>query len=105
MARVIGHDLRQYHNELSDKVRLQEKLIDELVKLNENYEVEVKRLVDEYNKLYELHLGMGELLKHYDPAQFGYPKHVDKEVMEKVAKRRDIPGVEFIDFSKPKTND
>jgi hypothetical protein len=48
---------------------------------------------------------MGELLKHYDPAQFGYPKHVDKEVMEKVAKRRDIPGVEFIDFSKPKTND
>jgi hypothetical protein len=105
MAQVIGHDLRQYHNELSDKVRLQEKLIDELVKLNENYEVEVKRLVDEYNKLYELHLGMGELLKHYDPAQFGYPKVVDKELMEKVAKRRDIPGVEFIDFSKPKTND
>jgi hypothetical protein len=52
MARIIGHDLTAYHNELTDKVALQAKLIEELVKLNENYEVEVKRLVDEYNKLY-----------------------------------------------------
>jgi hypothetical protein len=105
MAKIIGKDLTSYHNELSNKVELQQKLIEELVKLNEGYEEEVKRLVGEYDKIYGLYTAISELLKHYDPAQFGYPKVVDKDFMKMIASRRNVPGVEFIDFSKPKADE
>jgi hypothetical protein len=105
MAKIIGKDLTSYHNELSNKVELQQKLIEELVKLNEGYEEEVKRLVGEYDKIYGLYTAMSELLKHYDPTQFGYPKVVDKDFMKMINGRRNNPNVEFIDFSKPKADE
>jgi uncharacterized coiled-coil protein SlyX len=54
MAKVLGFDKdasKVY--ELENKVKLQQSLIEELVKLNAGYEQEVKRLVGEYDKLYE----------------------------------------------------
>jgi hypothetical protein len=38
---------------MEDTIKLQRSLIEELVRLNEGYESEVKRLVGEYDKLYE----------------------------------------------------
>ena len=107
MARVIGKDLTAYHNELTDKVELQQKLIEELVKLNQAQEEEIKRIVGEYDTLYDGYLNCAELLKHYDPQNFGYPKidSYDKDLMRRKIMSRDIKGVEFVDFSKPKTNE
>jgi uncharacterized coiled-coil protein SlyX len=54
MATVLGFDKdasKVY--ELENTVKLQQSLIEELVKLNAGYEQEVKRLVGEYDKLYE----------------------------------------------------
>ena len=54
MAKVLGFDKdasKVY--ELENTVKLQQSLIEELVKLNAGYEQEVKRLVGEYDKLYE----------------------------------------------------
>lgn len=55
MAVVLGHNPQQTSDyfELSQKVKLQQQLIEELMKLNAGYEEEVKRLVGEYDKLYE----------------------------------------------------
>lgn len=55
MAVVLGHNPQQTNDyfELSQKVKLQQQLIEELMKLNAGYEEEVKRLVGEYDKLYE----------------------------------------------------
>jgi uncharacterized coiled-coil protein SlyX len=54
MAKVLGFNPNASEvYELSEKVKLQQQLIEELVKLNAGYEQEVKRLVGEYDKLYE----------------------------------------------------
>lgn len=53
MAKVLGFDPQnKMIEELEQKIKLQESLITELVKLNEAYEVEVKRLVEEYDSLH-----------------------------------------------------
>jgi uncharacterized coiled-coil protein SlyX len=54
MAKVLGFDKdasKVY--ELENKITLQQSLIEQLFKLNAGYEEEVKRLVGEYDKLYE----------------------------------------------------
>jgi len=55
MAVILGNNPTQTNDyfELSEKCKLQQSLIDELIKLNQGYEAEVKRLVGEYDKLYE----------------------------------------------------
>ena len=100
MAKVLGFNPTHTNDyfELANKVELQQKLIEELIKLNEGYETEVKRLVGEYDKMYEL-------LKYYDPMLFGYSEVVDKDFMKKISSRRGVPGIEFIDFSKPKVDE
>jgi hypothetical protein len=49
MAKVLGFNPTQTNDyfELANRVELQQKLIEELIKLNEGYEAEVKRLVGE----------------------------------------------------------
>jgi len=98
MATIIGKDLTAYHNQLTDKVELQQKLIEELIKLNQAQEEEIKRIVGEYDKMYEL-------LKYYDPMLFGYSEVVDVDLMKRISNRRGASGVEFIDFSKPKADE
>ena len=53
MAKVLGFNPQQSYIEMDDTIKLQRSLIEELVRLNEGYEAEVKRLVGEYDKLYE----------------------------------------------------
>jgi hypothetical protein len=53
MAKVLGFNPQQSYIEMEDTIKLQRSLIEELVRLNEGYEAEVKRLVGEYDKLYE----------------------------------------------------
>jgi hypothetical protein len=53
MAKVLGFNPQQSYIEMDDTIKLQRSLIEELVRLNEGYEGEVKRLVGEYDKLYE----------------------------------------------------
>ena len=53
MAKVLGFNPQQSYIEMADTIKLQKSLIEELVRLNEGYEAEVKRLVGEYDKLYE----------------------------------------------------
>jgi hypothetical protein len=53
MAKVLGFNPQQSYIEMEDTIKLQRSLIEELIKLNEGYEEEVKRLVGEYDKLYE----------------------------------------------------
>jgi hypothetical protein len=53
MAKVLGFNPQQSYIEMEDTIKLQRSLIEELIKLNEGYEQEVKRLVGEYDKLYE----------------------------------------------------
>jgi hypothetical protein len=54
MATILGFNPpKESYVELHDTIRLQKGLIEELVKLNAGYEEEVKRLVGEYDKLYE----------------------------------------------------
>ena len=54
MATILGFNPpKESYVELHDTIRLQKGLIEELVKLNAGYEQEVKRLVGEYDKLYE----------------------------------------------------
>jgi hypothetical protein len=53
MAKVLGFNPQQSYIEMEDTIKLQRSLIEELIKLNEGYEAEVKRLVGEYDKLYE----------------------------------------------------
>lgn len=101
MAKVLGFNPQQSYIELQDTIKLQRSLIEELVKLNEGYELEVKRLVGEYDKIYVLYTTIEEILKHYDPMEYGIPKVMDKEFMEKINFRRNNPNIEFIDFSKP----
>jgi hypothetical protein len=100
MAKVLGFNPTQTNDyfELANRVELQQKLIEELIKLNEGYEAEVKRLVGEYDKMYEL-------LKYYDPMLFGYSEAVDADLMKRISNRRGTSGVEFIDFSKPKADE
>jgi hypothetical protein len=83
-------------------IKLQRSLIEELIRLNEGYEAEVKRLVGEYDKIYELYLMGEQLLKNYDPDRFGYPKFVNKDIIRKNQKNE---GVQFIDFSKKIENE
>jgi hypothetical protein len=98
MAKVLGFNPpKESYVELHDTIRLQRSLIEELIKLNEGYEAEVKRLVVEYDKIYDLYLMGEELLKNYDPDRFGYPKFVNKDIIRKNQKNE---GVEFKDFSK-----
>ena len=105
MAKVLGFNPQQSYVELHDTIKLQRSLIEELVKLNEGYEEEVKRLVGEYDKIYVLYTTIEEILKHYDPMQYGFPKVVDKEFMERMLSRRNNPNIEFMDFSKPKADE
>ncbi len=55
MAKVLGFNPTQTNDyfELSEKCKLQQSLIDELIKLNQGQEAEITRLVVEYDKLYE----------------------------------------------------
>jgi hypothetical protein len=101
MAKVLGFNPQQSYIDMENTIKLQRSLIEELVKLNEGYEEEVKRLVGEYDKIYVLYTTIEEILKHYDPMQYGFPKVVDKEFMERLINRRNNPNIEFIDFSKP----
>jgi hypothetical protein len=106
MAKVLGFNPpKESYVELHDTIRLQRSLIEELIKLNEGYEAEVKRLVVEYDKIYELYVAATELLKQYDPSNFGYPKVIDKDIMKRRGSNRNIKGIEFIDFSKPKADE
>jgi len=98
MAKVLGFNPQQSYIEMEDTIKLQRSLIEELIKLNEGYEAEVKRLVGEYDKMYEL-------LKYYDPMLFGHSEVVDVDLMKRISNRRAISGVEFIDFSKPKADE
>jgi hypothetical protein len=105
MAKVLGFNPTETNDyfELAQKVRGLEKLVGELASLNLAYEGEVKRLVSEYDKLYELYSNSEQLLKNYDPHHFGYPKFINEDIMRK--KNKNIQGLEFIDFSKPQTNE
>ena len=105
MAKVLGFNPTQTNDyfELAQKVRGLEKLVGELSSLNLAYEKEVKRLVGEYDKLYENYRNAEELLKNYDPHHFGYPKFINEDIMRK--KNKNIQGVDFIDFSKTKSNE
>ena len=105
MAKVLGFNPQQSYIDMENTIKLQRSLIEELVKLNEGYEEEVKRLVGEYDKIYVLYTTIEEILKHYDPMQYGFPKVVDKEFMERMLSRRNNPNIEFIDFSKPKADE
>jgi hypothetical protein len=103
MAKVLGFNPpKESYVELHDTIRLQRSLIEELIKLNEGYEAEVKRLVVEYDKIYDLYLMGEQLLKNYDPDRFGYPKFVNKDIIRKNQKNE---GVQFIDFSKKIENE
>jgi len=55
MAKVLGFNPQQTSDyfELTQKVRLQQQLIEDLAKLNFGQQEEIKRLVGEYDKLYE----------------------------------------------------
>ena len=97
MAKVLGFNPQQSYIDMENTIKLQRSLIEELIRLNEGYEAEVKRLVGEYDKIYELYLMGEELLKNYDPDRFGYPKFVNKDIIRKNQKNE---GVEFKDFSK-----
>jgi hypothetical protein len=107
MAKVLGFNKEGNDDyfQLMQRAELQQKLITELVTLNEGYEAEVKRLVGEYDKIYELYVAATELLKQYDPSNFGYPKIIDKDIMKRRGSNRNIKGIEFIDFSKPKADE
>jgi hypothetical protein len=107
MAKVLGFNTTETNDyfELAQKVRGLEKLVGELSSLNLAYEEEVKRLVGEYDKLYGQYLNVEQLLKQYDPSRFGYPKVVDKDIMKRNNISKNIQGIEFIDFSKPQTNE
>ena len=102
MAKVLGFNPQQSYIDMENTIKLQRSLIEELIKLNEGYEAEVKRLVGEYDKIYELYLMGEELLKNYDPDKFGYPKFVNKDIIRKNQKNE---GVQFIDFSKKVENE
>ena len=102
MAKVLGFNPQQSYIDMENTIKLQRSLIEELIKLNEGYEAEVKRLVGEYDKIYELYLMGEELLKNYDPDKFGYPKFVNKDIIRKNQKNE---GVQFIDFSKKIENE
>lgn len=53
MAKILGFNPEVIkEHDLQTRVNMQEKLIEELIRLNESYEEEVKRLVNEYDKLY-----------------------------------------------------
>jgi len=102
MAKVLGFNPQQSYIDMEDTIKLQRSLIEELIRLNEGYEAEVKRLVGEYDKIYELYLMGEQLLKNYDPDRFGYPKFVNKDIIRKNQKNE---GVQFIDFSKKIENE
>ena len=102
MAKVLGFNPQQSYIDMENTIKLQRSLIEELIKLNEGYEAEVKRLVGEYDKIYDLYLMGEELLKNYDPDKFGYPKFVNKDIIRKNQKNE---GVQFIDFSKKVENE
>lgn len=55
MAKVLGFNPTQTNDyfELSEKAKALDKLVGELASLNLAYEEEIKRLVGEYDKLYE----------------------------------------------------
>jgi len=105
MAKVLGFNPQQSYIDMENTIKLQRSLIEELVKLNEGYEEEVKRLVGEYDKIYVLYTTIEEILKHYDPMVYGIPKVMDKEFMKKIINRRNNPNIEFIDFNKPKADE
>jgi len=92
MAKVLGfdNDIRQKNRELESTLILQRSLIEELVKLNEGYEEEVKRLVTAYDALYEKLLKYEKEIQKINPNIAGYP------TFEKI---------EYKDFSKTKTNE
>ena len=53
MAKVLGFEPENKKvYDLEQKIKMQEGLIEELLKLNQSYEEEVRRLVGEYDKLY-----------------------------------------------------
>jgi hypothetical protein len=107
MAKVLGFNKtgNDDYFELLQRAELQQKLITDLIKLNEAYEAEVKRLVGEYDIVYQNYLDAIAILQKYDPHNFGYPKFLNKDLIKIRASNRNIEGVEFIDFSKPKADE
>ena len=73
--------------------------------MNEAYEGEVKRLVGEYDIVYENYLNAIAILQQYDPHNFGYSEFLNKDLIKIRASNRNIKGVEFVDFSKPKADE
>lgn len=53
MAIVLGKNPQQSYVELTDKIKGLEKLVTELIQLNQAQDSEIKRIVGEYDKLYE----------------------------------------------------
>jgi len=60
MAKVLGFNPTQSNDyfELSEKAKALEKLVKELVELNQSQDEEMRRLVGEYDKLYEKYLDL-----------------------------------------------
>lgn len=58
MAKVLGFNPTQTNDyfEVSEKAKALEKLVKELVELNQSQDEEMRRLVGEYDKLYEKYL-------------------------------------------------
>lgn len=105
MAKVLGFNPQQSYIDMENTIKLQRSLIEELIKLNEGYEAEVKRLVGEYDIVYENYLNAIAILKQYDPHNFGYSEFLNKDLIKIRASNRNIKGVEFVDFSKPKADE
>lgn len=63
MAKIIGHNPTQTNEyvELNEKVKLQQQVIEELVKLNNGYEEEIKRIVNQYDALYEQYMKVKQI--------------------------------------------
>jgi predicted ATPase len=55
MAKVLGFNPTQTNDyfELAEKVKVLEKLVKELVQLNQSQDEEMRRIVGEYDTLYE----------------------------------------------------
>lgn len=84
MAKVLGFrdDIVEKYRELEQQSQLQKSLIEELVKLNEGYEDEVKRLVGAYDTLYEKYMKLIEEVQKVNPDLAGYPKFENVELKD-----------------------
>ena len=85
MAKVLGFNPTEHktYREAVEKAEQLERLVKELVQLNQAQDEEIRRIIGEYDSLYE----------KYD------------SIKKKIKTGNNIPGIEFIDFTKPNTNE